>query len=198
MYVSASALGRASGGLAGQLGRVRRRVCRLTNRSFGVNSPHRMNSVLFNGVGVIRGPGGAGAKRCMADRRMLRRLHDGDPVVSRVLGCEKLGGLLKACMSTLPGLVGPHANRVRTSFGRAVATANHLSSDSPGLRGVPIHSSSKGRVEEYFVPRPDYLFFSTSCSRVRLHVVTRLDRSPGVMRTFLRKSSVRTTATTGV
>ncbi len=145
-----------------------------------------------------RGPGGAGAKRCIASRRILRTLHGQRPIVRGVLRRHKLGGLLKACVSTLPGLIGPGAKRVRASFGRAVATANHLDDDGPGLRGVPIHGRRNGRVQGTFVPRPNYRFFSTSCSRVRLHVVTRLDNSPRVRRTFHRNRSVRTTATTGV
>ncbi len=198
MIISRFTLTRSRRVLGRRVHIVRHSVRAVTNSTVGISSPHRINRLLFSRLGLISGPHHAGAKRCMASRRALRSLHNGRRVINGVLSCHSLHGLLNACVRTLPGLVGLRAKQIRASFGRAIATANHLSSSGPGLRGVPVHSSGDHRVHHTFTTPRKCEFVSTSCSRIRLHVVTRLSNSGTVIRTFGTSRSVRTTATTGV
>lgn len=129
---------------------------------------------------------------------MLRRLTLSCPLPGIVLRCHNLTGLGSACASGLPLVVGPGAKHIRASCRRTMATAKHLSSASPGLRGVPIHGRRNHHVHRTFVTPRSCIVISTSCSRVRLHVVTRLSHSGNLLATFTRKGSVRQTATTRI
>lgn len=185
-------LGHCNRRLKTEVIRLRGRVCRVTKRRFGVGSPGRLNIVLFRGLRVPR-TGGAGAK-CSATTSILSGLTPRCPVMTGVLRCHRLTGLGSACTSKLTGCV-KVSKEVRDGFGRAVATAKHVDDARPGLRGVPIHVRLKHLVHGMFMPGRNYIFMSTSCSRVRLHVLTRYSNSRRLVRTCHRTHSVRQVAT---
>lgn len=184
-----------SSGLFTEVGRLASRVCRTTKRRFGVGSPGRLNIILFRRLRVPYG-GGAG-DNCSAGTRVLRRLTPRCPVIGLVLRCEDLSGLGSACYSNLLGIV-TTSKEVRASFGRIRAHANEVSSLRPGLRGVPVEARLNGRVHHFFITKRNGALVSTSCDRVRLHILTTLTGSGGVVTTFGGNRSVRHAATTRI
>lgn len=193
VLVGHSFLGRLSGHFSRRVVALRGHTCRITNRRFGLNSPGRLNRVLFRGLNIPNN-GGAGSNRCSANRTMLSGVSR--PLISVALRCHKLSGLGDACASTLSGITSTRASHIRADCRRTLADANHLSSASPGLRGVPVHATANHLVHRTFVTPRNHIVLTTSCSRVRLHLVTRFSNSRGLAHTFGRKLSVRATATT--
>ncbi len=193
--ISLSKLGTVSRRLNRHVSIVRGRVCSLIKCRFGLGSPGRLNITLFRGLKLPTG-GGAG-DNCSAGTRILRSLGSLRPTMDLLLRCHALTGLGSACASNLRTYI-TRSNEVRAAFGRARAHANHVDSLRPGLRGVPIEADRNGHLERFFITNSNGLLISTSCSRVRLQMLTDVSNSRGVVSTFGDNTSVRATATTRI
>ena len=168
-----------------ELERLTRRAHELAAHPFNLNSPQQVAQVLFTELGLPilrKTPKGQPA----TDEETLSALAPQHPLPEVLLQYREIHKLRTTYISSLMESIHPRTGRVHTIFQQAVAATGRLSSQSPNLQNIPIHTERGKRLRQAFsTPKAGYALLSADYSQIELRIAAALSGDPQMIQDFL-------------
>jgi len=157
-------------------------IYELAGRSFNINSPQQLGTILFEDLEL---PHGRKTKTGYStDIKVLEKLASQHELPALIIEYRNLAKLLSTYVDKLAKLIDPATGRVHTSFNQTVTTTGRLSSSSPNLQNIPIRGEEGARIREAFVPEPGNVFLFGDYSQIDLRVLAHYSQDPALIKAF--------------
>jgi len=164
------------------LERLEREAHTVAGRSFNVNSPRQLETILFDELGLK--PLKRTKTSRSTDAATLEALADQHPLARVVLEHRRLAKLRGTYIDALPGLAHPETGRIHTSWQQAVTATGRLSSTDPNLQNIPIRTEVGRSIRSAFIAPPGHQLVSADYSQIELRVLAHLSRDPVLLDAF--------------
>jgi len=166
----------------GEIEKLEVRIHELSGTEFNLDSPKQVADVLFERLGLTKGP--RTKTGYSTDIRVLERLRDEHEVPGLLLEYRKLMKLKAGYLDALPRLVHPATGRVHTSFNQTVVSTGRLSSSDPNLQNIPMRTKLGRRIREAFVADEGRSLLSADYSQIELRIMAHLSGDESLMSAF--------------
>jgi DNA polymerase-1 len=163
---------------------------KVAGKSFNVNSPRQLETILFDEMGLK--PLKRTKTARSTDAATLEALAEDHPLPQLILEIRQLSKLKGTYIDALPALVHPKTGRIHTRWEQAVAATGRLSSADPNLQNIPIRSEVGRRIREAFVAPPGHELVSADYSQIELRVLAHLSQDPKLLEAFRSGQDVHT------
>jgi len=174
--------------LESEIGELTTAIYDLAGRSFNLNSPQQLRSVLFEELNLPvlkRTRSGAST-----DVTVLEQLASDHPIAEKLLTYRSLEKLRGTYVDVLPRMVHPDTGRIHTSFNQTVTATGRLSSSHPNLQNIPVRTEFGRRIRSGFVPEAGWRFVSADYSQVELRLLAHLSGDPNLVGAFKRDEDI--------
>jgi len=155
---------------------------RVAGRSFNVNSPRQLETLLFDEIGLK--PLKRTKTSRSTDAATLEVLGQQHELPRVVLEHRKLAKLKGTYIDALPNLVNPATGRLHTSWQQAVTATGRLSSTDPNLQNIPIRTELGRNIRSAFVAPPGHQLVSADYSQIELRVLAHLSQDSVLLDAF--------------
>ncbi|MET0792253.1 MAG: DNA polymerase I [Polyangiaceae bacterium] len=163
---------------------------RIAGRTFNVNSPRQLETLLFDELGLKPLRRTKTARSTDADT--LEALADEHPLPKVILEIRQVSKLKGTYIDALPQLLNPSTGRIHTSWEQAVAATGRLSSTDPNLQNIPIRTELGRKIRQAFVPPPGYVLVSADYSQIELRVLAHLSQDAVLLDAFRTGQDIHT------
>ena len=166
------------------------RIYKAAGHKFNVNSPQQLGAVLFDELKIIpeRQKKTAGGQRSTRESE-LEKIRDSHPVVADILEYRELKKLLSTYIENLPPLLDTE-NRLHAEFLQTGTTTGRLSSQSPNLQNIPLHSERGRAIRHAFVASPGFTLVSLDYSQIELRLAAILSGDEKLCQIFKKGRDV--------
>jgi DNA polymerase I len=164
-------------------------IHQLAGHEFNVASPHQLNQVLFEELGLPvlkRGKTGPST-----DQEVLEKLAEQHPLPRAVIEYRGLSKLKSTYLDPLPQLLG-RDGRLHTTFHQAATATGRLSSSDPNLQNIPIRGEMGPVIRRAFIAADGHQLISADYSQVELRLLAHFSEDPGLIEAFERDEDVHT------
>ena len=155
---------------------------RVAGRTFNVNSPRQLETLLFDEMGLK--PVKRTKTSRSTDAATLEVLAEYHELPRIILEYRKLAKLMSTYIDALPSLVNPATGRIHTSWQQAVTATGRLSSTDPNLQNIPIRTELGRSIRSAFVAPPGHQLVSADYSQIELRVLAHLSQDPVLLDAF--------------
>lgn len=161
-------------------------------RSFNINSPKQLRSVLFE---TLKLPTGRKTKSGYSTASsVLEQLVDAHPIVQHVLDYRTTAKLKSTYADALADMVVPETGRLHTSFNQAVTATGRLSSANPNLQNIPIRTQRGREIRRSFVSGSDNLaLLAIDYSQIELRVLAHVSQDAAMCQAFHQGKDIHAT-----
>ncbi|MES1173347.1 MAG: DNA polymerase I [Myxococcales bacterium] len=163
---------------------------RIAGRTFNVNSPRQLETLLFDEIGLK--PLRRTKTSRSTDADTLEALADEHPLPKVILEIRQVTKLKGTYIDALPQLLNPTTGRIHTSWEQAVAATGRLSSTDPNLQNIPIRTELGRKIRQAFVPPPGYVLVSADYSQIELRVLAHLSQDAVLLDAFRTGQDIHT------
>ena len=168
-----------------ELATLMQKAHELAGHAFNLNSPQQVAQVLFSELGLPiqrKTPKGQPA----TDEDTLTVLARQHSLPAVLLTYREIHKLRTTYINGLVESIHPHTKRVHTIFQQAVAATGRLSSQSPNLQNIPIHTDRGKRLRKAFsTDRSGYVLLSADYSQIELRIAAALSGDPQMIQDFM-------------
>ena len=168
-----------------ELETLTQKVHELAGHAFNLNSPQQVAQVLFSELGLPiqrKTPKGQPA----TDEETLAALAQQHPLPAVLLTYREIHKLRTTYINGLIESIHSRTGRVHTIFQQAVAATGRLSSQSPNLQNIPVHTDRGRRLRKAFsTEKPGYALLSADYSQIELRIAAALSGDPQIIQDFL-------------
>jgi DNA polymerase-1 len=165
-----------------ELERLEAEAHRIAGRTFNVNSPRQLETLLFDEVGLK--PVRRTKTSRSTDAETLESLAEQHELPRVILEIRQVAKLKGTYIDALPLLVDRHTGRIHTSWDQSVAATGRLSSSDPNLQNIPIRTELGRSIREAFVPPPGHAMVSADYSQIELRVLAHLSQDAVLLDAF--------------
>ena len=170
----------------------RKKIFRLADEEFNINSPKQLARILFEKLELPTLKRTGKTRAASTAVEVLEELALTHELPQLVLDWRSLQKLKSTYVDALPQLVNPDTGRVHTSFNQAVAATGRLSSSDPNLQNIPIRTEVGRRIREAFTAEPGCLLISADYSQIELRVLAHLSTDDTLIAAFQRGDDIHT------
>jgi DNA polymerase-1 len=163
---------------------------RIAGRTFNVNSPRQLETLLFDEIGLK--PLRRTKTSRSTDADTLEALADAHPLPKVILEIRQVSKLKGTYIDALPQLLNPTTGRIHTSWEQAVAATGRLSSTDPNLQNIPIRTELGRKIRQAFVPPPGHVLVSADYSQIELRVLAHLSQDAVLLDAFRTGQDIHT------
>ena len=162
------------GGLAttyrAELEGLEKRIYEAAGREFNVNSPKQLGEVLFDELKIIpeKQKKTAGGQRSTRESE-LEKIRDMHPVINDILEYREVKKLLSTYIENLPPLLDAE-HRLHAQFLQTGTTTGRMSSQSPNLQNIPLHSERGRMIRHAFVAPTGFTLVALDYSQIELRL----------------------------
>jgi DNA polymerase-1 len=162
----------------------------LAGRSFNLNSPTQLRTILFEERKLS--PGKKTKTGYSTDAATLEKIRDQWPeFIDPLLRYRELEKLRSTYGVGLLDSIGADG-RIHATFNQMVARTGRLSSDAPNLHNIPVRSD-EGRVfREAFVPVEGCELLVADYNQIELRCIAHLADDPGLIEAFTKGEDIHT------
>lgn len=173
-----------------ELDGLEKKIWKLAEMEFNINSPKQMGEVLFVklGLGGIR-PKKTTSGAYSTDVSQLIKLKGTHPIIDEIVEYREIAKLVSTYIDALPQLVDKN-NRLHTHFNSFGAATGRLSSQNPNLQNVPKKSERGREVRRAFVADKGFKFVDFDYSQIELRVAAILSGDKNLMEIFIKGEDV--------
>jgi len=172
------------------LERLEKEAHRIAGRSFNVNSPRQLETLLFDECGLK--PIKRTKTSRSTDAATLEALADQHDLPRVILELRQLAKLKGTYIDTLPKLVHKDTGRIHTSWEQAVAATGRLSSTDPNLQNIPVRTELGRSIRSAFIAPPGCELVSADYSQIELRVLAHLSQDPVLLEAFRTGQDIHT------
>lgn len=178
-------LHKQSAELAKSMAEVEKKVFKQAGKSFNLNSPAQLKTVLFEEMGFTADKKTAGGQLSTAEN-VLADLAKKHEFPRLILEYRSLSKLKNTYTDTLPALAKEYSNRVHTSFNQAVASTGRLSSANPNLQNIPIRTEEGRNIRAAFIAPSGSVIASADYSQIELRIMAHLSGDSTLLDAFAK------------
>lgn len=169
---------------------LEKEVYELAGEEFNIASPHQLQTILFDKLGLPRGK--KTKTGSSTDSSVLEALAEKYPLPAKILDYRGFTKLQNTYVDALPKLIHAKTGRLHTSFNQTVTATGRLSSSNPNLQNIPVRSEEGRRIRAAFVPEPGYVLLSADYSQIELRLLAHLSQDPLLTESFQKGQDVHT------
>lgn len=183
VLIDSSILAKQSVELSKQLEELQTEAYAIAGKSFNMNSPKQLQSILFEELGlpiIKKTPKGQPSTA----ENVLQELAYDYPLPSIILKYRSLYKLLTTYVDALPKRINAKTGRVHTSYNQAVTATGRLSSSEPNLQNIPIRTPEGRAIRNAFIAPTGSLLLACDYSQIELRIMAHLSRDEGLLKAF--------------
>ncbi|MHB1543914.1 MAG: DNA polymerase I [Gammaproteobacteria bacterium] len=162
---------------------LRARAFTLAGKSFNLDSPKQLQTILFEELGIPsqgKTPGG----QLSTAETVLEELAPDHELPRVLLEYRRLAKLRSTYTERLPSEIHPATGRVHTSYHQATTATGRLSSSDPNLQNIPIRTPEGQRIRRAFIATPGSVILSLDYSQIELRILAHFSKDPGLSSAF--------------
>jgi DNA polymerase-1 len=158
-------------------------VYELSGKTFNLQSPKQLGSVLFEHLGLSTGKKRTGGNYS-TDSEELERLIDQHPVIAPIIEHRLIAKLRSTFVEGLRKAIDTRDGRVHTTFNQVLTTTGRLSSTEPNLQNIPIRAEQGNRIRSAFIAAPGKILLDADYSQIELRLLAHLSGDPAMLSAF--------------
>ena len=167
------------------LAALRERAFALAGKSFNLDSPKQLQTILFEEQGIPSRGKTPGGQRSTAED-VLEELAPDHELPRVLLEYRRLAKLRSTYTERLPAEIHPSDGRVHTSYHQASTATGRLSSSDPNLQNIPIRTPEGQRIRQAFVASPGSVILSLDYAQIELRILAHFSGDPGLTSAFAK------------
>lgn len=167
-----------------ELEAIAARIYRAAGREFNLNSPKQLGIVLYDELGIVpvkQKKTATGARTTREEE--LRKLEEGNPVVTDVLAYREMNKLLGTYIDKMGEMVADDG-RLHARFLQAGTTTGRMASESPNLQNIPVKSEYGKRIRGAFVAQEGSTLVAIDYSQIELRIAAGLSGDEKLINIF--------------
>jgi len=184
ILIDATLLKKQSEKLNLKLKELEKKIYKIANREFLINSPKQLGEVLFLELGLPskgkKGKTGAPSTSVA----VLEPLADEYEIARLVLDWRGLSKLKSTYTDALPEQINPSTKRIHTSFSLVGASTGRLSSTDPNLQNIPIRTEEGKEIREAFIAKENHQLLSIDYSQIELRIAAEMANISSLIKAF--------------
>jgi DNA polymerase I len=169
--------------ITGRLNELEKKIFKLTENEFNINSPSQLAEVLYEKLKISTAGIKRGKTGFSTNAEQLKKLFEVHPVIPLIEEYRGLFKLKTTYADALPGLV-KEDGRIHTSFNQSVVATGRLSSSKPNLQNIPKKGDLGKTIREAFVAEKGNILVSADYSQIDLRVAAHLSGDEKMVKIF--------------
>jgi DNA polymerase-1 len=180
-------------------GEVETAAMETAGRSFDIDSPKQLSTVLFNtpedeepGLGLK--PVKKTKTGFSTDAEVLTKLSEDASVESvipqLILEYRQLAKLVSTYLVALKEEINEATGRIHASFNQTVAATGRLSSSDPNLQNIPIRTEIGREIRRAFVAPEGRVLITADYSQIELRLLAHLSKDPNLTEAFVNGEDI--------
>jgi DNA polymerase-1 len=180
-------------------GEVETAAMETAGRSFDIDSPKQLSTVLFNtpedeepGLGLK--PVKKTKTGFSTDAEVLTKLSEDASVESvipqLILEYRQLAKLVSTYLVALKEEINEKTGRIHASFNQTVAATGRLSSSDPNLQNIPIRTDLGREIRRAFVAPEGRVLITADYSQIELRLLAHLSKDPNLTEAFVNGEDI--------
>lgn len=175
-----------------KLAALEKEVHSLAGKSFNINSPKQVGTLLFETLGLKaarqkKTAGGALSTR-ESELEKMRPLH---PIIGKILEYRSFQKLLSTYIDPLPDMVGKD-DLLHARFLQTGTTTGRMASQNPNLQNIPTQTTEGRRIRNAFVAGEGSVLLAFDYSQIELRVAAILSGDRKLIEIFKRRDDIHT------
>ena len=155
----------------------------LCDDKFNLNSPKQVGDILFEKLGLPSDK--KGKTGYSTDEKVLNKLIDKHPVISKILAYRELAKLyFTYCEPLLKLALKDKNSRIYSSFLQTGTATGRLSSKDPNLQNIPAHGQYAKDYKACFVAQNGFSFISLDYSQIELRMLAHFSEDEKLLKAF--------------
>jgi len=149
-----------------KLNSLQREIYQLANQEFNINSPKKLEEVLFTDLGItkFKGEKGTGID-------VLNAHKEDHPIIPLIMEYRIYNKLVSGYTSSLPKHIGKD-NKIHAIYNQALTSTGRLSMSEPNLQNISIRNEEGKNIRRaFFYPDHKYKILSLDYSQIELRVL---------------------------
>ena len=167
--------------LTGRISELEKEIWALAGRTFNINSPKQLGTVLFEDLKL---PGGKKTKTgyyTAAD--VLEKLAETAPIVDQILEYRQLTKLKSTYADGLSAFISEDG-RIHGKFNQTVTATGRISSADPNLQNIPVRTELGRELRRVFVPKEGSVFIDADYSQIELRVLAHVSGDENLIEAY--------------
>ena len=156
----------------------------------GINwrSPDQVAWVLFDKLGLPKGPATKGGKRPTTNEQYLKKLKSRHPIINCLL---EYRGYQKLISTYVEGISSRLIDgRIHTRFNLTGTRTGRLSSSDPNLQNIPKREAEGKRIRSVFCAPPGKVLIKADFSQLELRMISHYSQDPILIKTYLENGDL--------
>ena len=171
-----------------QLASMEKEIHALAGRSFNINSPKQLGTILFEDLGL---PAAKKTKTGYStDSKVLESLALRHELPALIVDYRMYSKLKSTYVDALPAMIDPVTGRIHTRFNQAITATGRISSSDPNLQNIPIRTPMGRRIREAFIASEGFLILSADYSQIELRILAHITDDATLTDSFTREVDI--------
>jgi DNA polymerase I len=176
---------------ASEIQRFSSRIFELAGKTFNINSPKQLGTVLFTDMGLPAPAARGKGKTISTAQNVLEQLAEEHELPRLVLEFRHLSKLKSVYVDALPQLADSDS-RVHTTFQSAAVATGRLSSINPNLQNIPVKTELGREIRAAFIAAPGTELLSADYSQIELRLLAHFSGDPLLTRAYQNGDDIHT------
>gem|GEM_PF-108635 len=168
---------------------LEKKIYEAAGRSFNLNSPQQLASVLYDELGLDMKKKTSGGK-ASTDASVLELLKGEHEVVDRMLEYRLANKLLGTYIDPLPGYIVSSTGRIHSSFSPVVAATGRITSSNPNLQNIPIKEEEGRQIRRAFIAEEGFSLLVFDYSQIELRILAHYSGDTNLTDAFLHGEDI--------
>ena len=167
--------------LTGRISELEKEIWTLAGRTFNINSPKQLGTVLFEDLKL---PGGKKTKTGYSTAAdVLEKLAETAPIVDKILEYRQLTKLKSTYADGLSAFISEDG-RIHGKFNQTVTATGRISSADPNLQNIPVRTELGRELRRVFVPKEGSVFIDADYSQIELRVLAHVSGDENLIEAY--------------
>lgn len=185
--IDAASLKEYADGLGKKIESLTEKIYRQAGKTFNLNSPKQLASVLFEELKLPNGKKGKNGYSTSAD--ILEKLADDYPIVADILEYRTYSKLKSTYADGLPGYIASDG-RIHCHFNQMVTATGRISSSDPNLQNIPVRQDLGRQIRRMFIPRDGYTFIDADYSQIELRIMAHMSGDERLIQAYRSEKDI--------
>ncbi|MEG1608518.1 MAG: DNA polymerase, partial [Clostridia bacterium] len=178
-----------------ELDKITTQILEYAGKSFNINSPKQLATVLFDDLGLQSGKKNKTGLSTNVD--VLMSLQNEHPIIPLVLRHRELSKLKSTYLEGMLPLIDSNG-RIHTVFKQTVVATGRLSSTEPNLQNIPVRKEEGKLIRQMFVAKQGNRLVSADYSQIELRLMAVFSDDPTMVAAFRNKVDIHATTASQV
>lgn len=162
---------------------LEQKIYTLTNRTFNINSPIQLSTVLFTDLNLPTKGIKKTSRGYSTGAKELDKLKSTHPVINEIIKYREASKLLNTYIIPMPSLADKEG-RIHTTFTQNVTSTGRLSSKDPNLQNIPVRTEEGKKIRAGFIAPEGKILVSADYSQFELRLAAVLADDKALIKDF--------------